>query len=148
FAAGEEAIRDALLQGLAAGEQETLRRVLEPYEGGLRGLVGDLGGHDLGDVLEALAAAHGERERPTVIFAYTIKGYGLAIAGRPQNHSALLTAAQVDRLRSECSLTMETEWDAFEPDSPEGRLLAEAARRLERGARSPAARVHVPTRLS
>ena len=39
----------------------------------------------------AFEAARAEPERPTVVFAYTIKGYGLEIAGRPQNHSALLT---------------------------------------------------------
>ena len=32
--------------------------------------------------------------RPTVIFAYTVKGYGLATEGHPQNHSSLLTADQ------------------------------------------------------
>ena len=36
--------------------------------------------------------------RPTVILAYTLKGYGLAIEGHPQNHSALLTEAQFDEL--------------------------------------------------
>ena len=37
--------------------------------------------------------------RPTVIFAYTVKGYGLATEGHPQNHSSLLTAAQFARAR-------------------------------------------------
>ena len=36
--------------------------------------------------------------RPTVIFAYTVKGYGLAIEGHPQNHSALRTEAQLGEL--------------------------------------------------
>ena len=43
-------------------------------------------------------------DRPTVIFAYTIKGYGLEIAGRPQNHSALLDAATDRRLRARSGL--------------------------------------------
>jgi pyruvate dehydrogenase E1 component len=46
-----------------------------------------------------------------VIFAYTIKGYGLEMAGRPQNHSALLTGVQVDDFRAEVGLTPLTEWD-------------------------------------
>ena len=33
--------------------------------------------------------------RPTVIFAYTVKGYGLPSEGHPQNHSALLTGDQL-----------------------------------------------------
>ena len=42
-------------------------------------------------------------DRPTVIFAYTIKGYGLEIAGRPQNHSALLDGEQIDGFRDASS---------------------------------------------
>ena len=83
-------------------------------------LVRDLGGHDLADVLDALRRARETTDRPTVIFAYTIKGYGLAIAGRPQNHSALLDGEQIDRLRA-----------ASGPDSGDrvGRLRAGDARR-------------------
>ncbi len=148
FGASEEIARETLLAGLEAAERERFARALAPYDGGIRRLVAGLGGHDLGDILEALARARAERTRPTVIFAYTIKGYGLAIAARPQNHSALLTGDQIDAFRAECGLTTETEWDPFEPESPEGRLCSSAARRLERGDRPPAARVDIPTSLS
>jgi pyruvate dehydrogenase E1 component len=148
FGASEEIARETLLAGLEAAERERFARALAPYDGGIRRLVAGLGGHDLGDILEALARARAERTRPTVIFAYTIKGYGLAIAARPQNHSALLTGDQIDAFRAECGLTTETEWDPFEPESPEGRLCASAARRLERGDRPPAPRVDIPKSLS
>ena len=60
-------------------------------------------------------------DRPTVIFAYTIKGYGLEIAGRPQNHSALLTGAQIDAPpRASRASTLETEWDGFAPGTRGG----------------------------
>ena len=39
-------------------------------------------------------------DRPSVIFAYTVKGWGLPIAGTPRNHSALLTGEQIDELRA------------------------------------------------
>ena len=55
-----------------------------------------------------------------MIFAYTIKGYGLEIAGRPQNHSALLTPAQIDTLRAETGLTPDTEWDTYGADRAKG----------------------------
>jgi pyruvate dehydrogenase E1 component len=122
--------------------------LLDGYVGRLLSLVRDLGGHDLGDVLDALARARETTDRPTVIFAYTIKGYGLEIAGRPQNHSALLDPAQVDRLRAETGLTPETEWDGFAPESREGGLLAAAAERLDRGERPLPPVIHVPERLS
>ena len=35
-------------------------------------------------------------DRPSVVFAYTVKGWGLPIAGNPRNHSALLTGEQID----------------------------------------------------
>ena len=79
-----------------------------------------------------------------MIFAYTIKGYGLGIAGRPHNHSVLLDAAQIDRLRAESGLEPNNEWDRFRSDSPEGRLCEAAAQRLERGASPPAPRFEIP----
>ena len=39
-------------------------------------------------------------DRPSVVFAYTVKGWGLPIAGDPLNHAALLTGAQIDELRA------------------------------------------------
>ena len=34
-----------------------------------------------------------------MIFAFTVKGLGLPIAGHPMNHSAVLTGDQIDALR-------------------------------------------------
>ncbi len=63
-------------------------------------LVTDLGGHDMGAMLEAFAQCDAETTRPSVVFAYTVKGWGLPIAGNPRNHSALLSGDQVDELRA------------------------------------------------
>jgi pyruvate dehydrogenase E1 component len=89
-------------------------------------LLGDVGGHDLAGILEALADAARERERPTVILAHTIKGWGLPLAGDPLNHTALLTAAQIEELRAAMGLPAGAEWSGFAPGSPE----AEWIRRL------------------
>ena len=51
-------------------------------------------------MLDAYAPADAVEDRPTVIFAYTVKGWGLPIAGNPRNHSALLRPR-----RSTCSAT-------------------------------------------
>ena len=61
-------------------------------------LVQNLGGHDLGVLLDAYRACDAETDRPSVVFAYTVKGWGLPIAGDPLNHAALLTGA-ADRRR-------------------------------------------------
>ena len=148
FGASEDVVVETLLDGLSPGDRRALAAVLSGYEGSVGTLVKDLGGHDLADLLDAFAAARAERERPTVLFAYTIKGHGLAIAGRPMNHSALLTGEQIDELRFELGLTPGTEWDPFGPDTPEGRLCRAAAERLRRPEPPPRPRIEVPARLS
>jgi pyruvate dehydrogenase E1 component len=148
FGASEEVVRDALLRDLDRREKEALAALLDGYRGEVASLIQDLGGHDLADILDALALARAETERPTILFAYTIKGFGLPIAGRPLNHSALLTAQQIDELRAHVGLTPEREWDAFDPGSPEGGLCLAARLRLERPPRREPAPVPVPATLS
>jgi pyruvate dehydrogenase E1 component len=93
-------------------------------------LATDLDGHDIGAVPDALAACDAVMDRPSVLFAYTIKGHGLPIAGKPRNHSALLTPEQIAALREPVGLTPETEWDRLDPDSPAGRQVAARAAAL------------------
>ncbi len=148
FGASEDVVRATLLETLGDTERRRLEQLLEEYPRQIASLVRDLGGHDLGDLLDALARAREASERPTVIFAYTIKGYGLEIAGRPQNHSALLSAEQIDELREDLGLTPETEWDGFDADSAEGRLILAARERLDRGEQPQARTFPVPATLS
>jgi pyruvate dehydrogenase E1 component len=148
FGASEEVVCATVAEGVEGEEGEALQRLLGHYSGRVAPLVRDLGGHDVGDVLDALRQARETPDRPTVIFAYTIKGYDLEIAGRPQNHSALLDAEQIDRLRERAGLTRETEWDGFAEGSPEAELLARAGRRLDRGVIPPAPRIEVPPTIS
>jgi pyruvate dehydrogenase E1 component len=90
----------------------------------------NLGGHDLTALDQAYASI--DDARPTVIFAYTIKGYGLPTQGHPRNHSALLTNGQLRELASRLGTDPDRPWRRFEPDSDAGRLCAAAARRLRR----------------
>ena len=96
----------------------------------LPAVLANLGGHDLGELLDVLAQADAEPRRPTIIFAYTIKGWGLPTAGHPLNHSQLLTAEQIDALCAQLGAAPASPWAAFDPATPEGRLCAEAAARL------------------
>jgi len=61
-------------------------------------------------------------DKPSVVFAYTVKGWGLPIAGDPLNHAALLSETQIDDLRKRNGLTLETEWDQFVSDTEEDRV--------------------------
>ena len=104
----------------------------------LPSLLGDLGGHDLGELLKAFHLADESGGRPTVLFAYTMKGWGLPFAGDPLNHSALLSQAQIDALREQLCVPADDEWACFPPDSPEARLCGQSAKRLyPRGPRPP-----------
>lgn len=92
--------------------------------------VRNLGGHDLGGVLAALDAV--DDTRPSVIFAYTVKGHGLASEGHPQNHSSLLTEAQMRELAAACGTDLDDPWAPFADDSDEARLCRDVAERLRR----------------
>jgi pyruvate dehydrogenase E1 component len=110
----------------------------------LASLVTDLAGHDLGALLTAFAECDQAKDRPSVVFAYTIKGWGLPIAGNPRNHSALLSTAQVDQLRARAGLTPGTEWDRLDPMTPAGQWAAARREHLTRAPAAPAPLVAVP----
>lgn len=85
-------------------------------------LVQNLGGHDLALLLESYRACDLVTDRPSVVFAYTVKGWGLPIAGDPLNHAALLTGHQIDEFRARLGLTPDTEFDRFDDGTAEGRV--------------------------
>jgi pyruvate dehydrogenase E1 component len=115
--------------------------------GASKQLVADVGGHDLASVLAALEDAGRERDRPTVILADTIKGWGLPFAGDPLNHGMLLTPAQLEALRQSLGIAADDPLARFALESPEGRHIA-ALPPLFRAPR-PAARrrIEVPDTL-
>lgn len=126
-----EEIADQLCR-LPQGQDEALAGLLrDEADCDIRGLIADLGGHDLKKLLEAFREANSITGRPVAMIAYTVKGWGLPIAGDPANHSRLLTAEQIDELRIRLGIPEGAEFDAFPPGSPEGRACAEAARRLQ-----------------
>ncbi len=92
----------------------------------------DLGGHDLGALVDAYRQADAERGRPSVVFAYTIKGWKLPTEGHPANHSALLNAEQYAQLASTLGSDPDDPWAAFD-EGTEAELCRTVARRLERG---------------
>ncbi|HEY3613037.1 MAG TPA: hypothetical protein VGK92_05000 [Gaiellales bacterium] len=110
----------------------------------VRGLVGelddaevlaavcDLGGHDLADLLDAFRLADQTRDRPAVIFAYTIKARGLPTQGHPANHSALLSDEQWAQLARDLGADTADPWAPFASGTPEAELCGAAAERLRR----------------
>ena len=80
----------------------------------LASLMANLGGHDIPGLIAAFAEAR-KTDRPTCFIAYTIKGWGLPLAGHKDNHAGLLTPTQVEALRQSLGVRAGHEWDAFEP---------------------------------
>ncbi len=120
------------LPGQGDGQREISRLICDVDDTELTEAVRDLGGHDLTSLLEAYRVADGAHDRPSVIFAYTIKGWRLPIQGHPLNHSALLTPEQYHRLASELGADPEKPWDSFPEGSPESQLCEAVAHKLRR----------------
>jgi pyruvate dehydrogenase E1 component len=135
----------ALLPGDGAGATDIAALIRDVPDDDLAAAVRNLGGHDLDALREAYEQI--DDTRPTVIIAYTLKGYGLAIEGHPQNHSALLTEGQLHELADRLGLDPADPWRAFGAKSAAGRLLADAAARLARTAADPVKAPDVPTDL-
>ena len=141
FGLAGPALRERFLDG---APDDVAPLVADVPDDDLAVLVTDLGGHDLGALLEAFTACDAETTRPSVVFAYTVKGWGLPIAGNPRNHSALLTGEQVDALRREMGLDQAGEWDQLDPASPAGQWAGRRAQQLRRPPRSAGLDVSVP----
>ena len=112
-------------------------------------LMTNLGGHDLPSLLDAFETAR-QHDRPTLFLCYTIKGFGLPLAGHKDNHAGLMTPAQMEAFRTAAGVRKGHEWDKWEgaaqPDAlaqtvRHAPFFANGARRLT------AAAVPVPPRL-
>src|SRR5215207_4145862 len=119
---GGAAWRKRLLDDL--GDKGAVTHLIERRsDEDLQRLMTNLGGHDLPGLLRAFETA--SRERPTVFIAYTIKGFGLPLAGHKDNHAGLLTPTQMEGYRTTANVRPGHEWDRFEG-------LATAAADLDR----------------
>ncbi|SED99188.1 pyruvate dehydrogenase E1 component [Rhizobiales bacterium GAS191] len=120
---GGAAWRKRLLDDL--GDQGEMTHLVESRsDEELARLMSNLGGHDLPSLLQAFEAI--DHDRPTVFIAYTIKGFGLPLAGHKDNHAGLLTPTQLDLYRQTVGVRVGHEWDKFEAS----RLPPEAMERF------------------
>jgi pyruvate dehydrogenase E1 component len=133
------------------GDQGEVTRLIEKRsDAELAALMSNLGGHDLPAILQALHSI--KDDKPTCFIAYTIKGFGLPFAGHKDNHSGLMTPAQMDVFRTANGVREGHEWDKFEGlSSSPGELhdfLARVprAQSAERQLKPPA--IAVPDELS
>jgi pyruvate dehydrogenase E1 component len=134
----------------AIGSKPGIRAILDDHDDeALAALMTNLGGQDMETVLEAF---HGiDDDTPTCFIAYTIKGFGLPLAGHKDNHSGLMSLEQMERLRATHAVPEGREWDRFAGlDQPEAELesfLAQVPFAARRGRRYHAARIEPPARI-
>ncbi len=104
------------------GDQGPVSALIEKRsDAELAALMNNLGGHDLPAVLEAFHGAGSDR--PTCFICYTVKGFGLPMAGHKDNHAGLMTPPQMETFRQAMGVRSGHEWDKFEGMSlPEDRL--------------------------
>ena len=120
-----------LLRDRLVGADDLLRTlVADLTDAELSLAVRDLGGHDLTRLTETFAQV--DPDRPSVVFAYTVKGRGLPIEGHPANHSALLTLEQYADVASALGADPADPWRPLTGTAAE--LCARTAARLERPA--------------
>jgi pyruvate dehydrogenase E1 component len=90
----------------------------------------DVGGHDLGKMIEALKRAKQDPLRPCLVVAHTIKGFDLECYADPSNHSALPEEAEVLALLERSGLTRSDPYAHFPAGSPEAEFLAKRGERF------------------
>jgi pyruvate dehydrogenase E1 component len=109
--AGGAAWRKRLIDEI--GDQGDVSRLIEKRsDDELAALMNNLGGHDLPSVLAALHGA--DHEKPTCFICYTVKGFGLPMAGHKDNHAGLMTPAQMEVFQKAMGVRPGHEWDKFE----------------------------------
>jgi pyruvate dehydrogenase E1 component len=137
-------VRRRLIDVPALDEREALLdAVSDTSDEEMQSLIANLGGHDLPRLVEVLEEASAVSDAPVVVFAYTVKGWGLPFAGDPLNHSQLLSQRQMDELRVQFGVPEDDLWAAFPVESAVGRWCAEAAQRMVNAAAGGA--VPLPT---
>lgn len=97
------------------------------------GVFSDLGGHDVGELLDAMRRSKLDPINPTAIIAHTIKGWGLESYASAGNHNALPDEAEINALLESAGLDSDTPYERFTEDSEEGKFLAERGEMLRAG---------------
>ena len=108
---GGAAWRKHLLEALA-DHGDAVRLIGKRSDEELARLMTNLAGHDLPSLTKAFRAI--DHDRPVCFISYTIKGFGLPMAGHKDNHAGLMTPAQIETLRAAMNVRPGHEWDKFE----------------------------------
>ncbi|MGV3634944.1 MAG: transketolase, partial [Pseudorhodoplanes sp.] len=108
---GGAAWRKRLLDEI--GDQGPVTALIEKRsDDELARLMNNLGGHDLPALIKAFRSI--THDKPVCFICYTVKGFGLPMAGHKDNHAGLMTPAQMETFRTQNHVRPGHEWDKFE----------------------------------
>ncbi len=117
---GGAAWRKRLLDDL--GDQGDVSKLIEKRsDAELAALMSNLGGHDVPSILEAFQSI--DHDRPVCFLCYTVKGFGLPLAGHKDNHAGLMNDAQIEQLKHTMAVREGHEWEPFEGLSGDPEVL-------------------------
>jgi pyruvate dehydrogenase E1 component len=107
---GGAAWRDHLTTDI--GNEPGVPELLAAYtDDELQALMSNLGGHCLETICEAFKSA--DDDVPTCFLAYTVKGWGLPLAGHKDNHAGILTPDQLTVFQRDQGIVEGKEWEPF-----------------------------------
>lgn len=107
---GAAAWRERLMAEI--GAKPHVKKLLDSFDDdALAALMTNLGGHCVETLVEAFDSA--QDDKPTLFIAYTVKGYGLPLAGHKDNHSGMMNPPQIAQLRSDLGIKEGEEWEPW-----------------------------------
>lgn len=107
---GGAAWRERLMADI--GTKANVKKLLDSFDDeALAALMTNLGGHCVETLTEAFDSA--QDDKPTLFIAYTVKGYGLPLAGHKDNHSGMMNPPQIAQLRSDLGIKEGEEWEPW-----------------------------------
>lgn len=104
---GGAAWRQRLSQDLKG--TQGLKQLLDNYDDQQLGtLMANLGGHDMELLCEAFNNV--QDDKPRCFVAYTVKGYGLPLAGHKDNHAGMITPEQMKQFQADNNIVDGEQW--------------------------------------
>lgn len=124
-----------LLEALGRYDKAAVKALKALSEEDIVKFMMDLGGHDLPLIQEAYQTAKKDSEKPMLLVAHTVKGWGLECAVKSANHSAMMSVEEVQQMREKAGLKKEDlfAFEKFSADSQEGLYLKNRGQALKEG---------------
>ncbi|GAA0322593.1 pyruvate dehydrogenase E1 component [Sphingomonas oligophenolica] len=94
------------------GGKTHVKKLLDSFDDtALASLMTNLGGHCVESLVDAFDSANDDK--PTLFIAYTVKGYGLPLAGHKDNHSGMMNPPQMEQFRASLGIAEGQEWEPW-----------------------------------